>query len=56
MRAVRKTGPNPGDIELQDVQRPDAGPGQVVVDVAASGVCGTDLHILDGSYLSLIHI
>lgn len=52
MRAVRKTGPNPGDIELQDVQRPDAGPGQVVVDVAASGVCGTDLHILDGSYRS----
>lgn len=50
MEAVRKTGPRPGDIELQDVRRPDAGPGEIVVDVAAAGVCGTDLHILDGSY------
>ncbi|ACQ82425.1 Alcohol dehydrogenase GroES domain protein [Beutenbergia cavernae DSM 12333] len=50
MHAVRKTGPEPGDVELQEVPRPTAGPGQVVVDVAAAGLCGTDLHILDGSY------
>ncbi|RIQ37804.1 zinc-binding dehydrogenase [Jiangella rhizosphaerae] len=50
MQALRKTGPGPGDIELQDVPRPTAEPGQVVVDVAAAGLCGTDLHILDGSY------
>jgi L-iditol 2-dehydrogenase len=35
---------------VQEVPRPQAGHGQVVVDVAASGLCGTDLHILDGSY------
>ncbi|QOR72826.1 zinc-binding dehydrogenase [Ruania alkalisoli] len=50
MQALRKTGPGPGDLELQDVPRPTAGAGQVVIDVAAAGLCGTDLHILDGSY------
>lgn len=50
MQALRKTGLDPGDIELQDVPRPTAAPGEVVVDVVAAGVCGTDLHILEGSY------
>ncbi|MBD3940181.1 zinc-binding dehydrogenase [Microbacterium sp. NEAU-LLC] len=50
MQALRKTGPAADDIALQDVPRPVAAPGQVVVDVAAAGLCGTDLHILDGSY------
>lgn len=50
MDAVRKTGPRPADIALQQVPRPTAGADQVVVDVAAAGLCGTDLHILDGSY------
>lgn len=50
MQALRKTGPAPEDIALQEVPRPEAGPGQVVVDVAAAGLCGTDLHILEGSY------
>lgn len=52
MQALRKTGPRPEDIALQDVPRPKAGPGQVIVDVAAAGLCGTDLHILEGSYSS----
>jgi (R,R)-butanediol dehydrogenase/meso-butanediol dehydrogenase/diacetyl reductase len=34
----------PGDLRLDDVQRPAAGPGDVVVKVAAAGICGTDLH------------
>ena len=50
MQALRKTGPAPEDIALQEVPRPEPGPGQVVVDVVAAGLCGTDLHILDGSY------
>jgi propanol-preferring alcohol dehydrogenase len=32
--------------ELMEVERPHAGPGQVVVKVAAAGVCHSDLHIL----------
>lgn len=45
MRALRKTRPAFG-AELCDVPAPDApGPGEVIVDVAAACVCGTDLHI-----------
>ena len=31
-----------------DLPRPTAGPGQVVIEVGACGVCRTDLHIVDG--------
>jgi D-arabinose 1-dehydrogenase-like Zn-dependent alcohol dehydrogenase len=47
MRAVRFHGPGrPPAIE--DVEAPRPGPGQVLIDVAAAGVCGTELHFLDG--------
>lgn len=32
------------DVEVTDVPRPDPGPGQVLVQVAYNGICGTDLH------------
>jgi alcohol dehydrogenase, propanol-preferring len=35
-------------LQLQDVATPDPGPGQVLLQVRACGVCRTDLHILDG--------
>ena len=31
-----------------DLAKPTAGPGQVVIEVGACGVCRTDLHIVDG--------
>ena len=34
----------PGDLRLDDAQQPAAGPGDVVIKVAAAGICGTDLH------------
>lgn len=34
----------PGDLRLDDAQRPSAGPGDLVVKVVAAGICGTDLH------------
>src|SRR5579864_6362982 len=34
----------PGDLRLDDVPQPTAGPGDVVIKVVASGICGTDLH------------
>ncbi len=49
MRALVKHGPRPV-LALEDVQRPQAGPGEVVVDVAAVGICGTDVHILHDVY------
>jgi propanol-preferring alcohol dehydrogenase len=35
-------------LRLEDVPEPVPGDGQVLVRVHAAGVCGTDLHILDG--------
>ena len=44
MRALVKTKAVPG-LELVDVPKPSAGPGQVVVRVLATSLCGTDNHI-----------
>ncbi|MBI9114010.1 S-(hydroxymethyl)mycothiol dehydrogenase [Sanguibacter suaedae] len=35
-------------VELVEIVVPDPGPGEVVVDVAACGVCHTDLHYREG--------
>jgi 2-desacetyl-2-hydroxyethyl bacteriochlorophyllide A dehydrogenase len=40
----------PGKVEVTSVDDPAPGPGQVVVKVAACGLCGTDLHILQGEF------
>src|SRR5579859_916572 len=42
--------PRPGLFEVVDVPDPVPGPGQVVVRVDYCGICGTDLHILDGEF------
>ncbi|MCA3435814.1 MAG: zinc-binding dehydrogenase [Rhodobacter sp.] len=34
-------------LAIQDMARPEPGPGQVVIEVAACGVCGSDLHATD---------
>lgn len=34
----------PGDLRVDGVEAPTAGPGDVIVKVAAAGICGTDLH------------
>jgi L-iditol 2-dehydrogenase len=33
----------PGDIRLAEIERPEAGPGEVVVEIKVSLTCGTDL-------------
>ncbi|TQJ92981.1 zinc-dependent alcohol dehydrogenase family protein [Streptomyces sp. SLBN-31] len=38
----------PGKIEIGSLPDPAPGPREVVVAVAGTGICGTDLHILDG--------
>ena len=36
----------PGDLRLDDAQRPTAGPGDLVVKVVSAGICGTvGLHV-----------
>jgi 2-desacetyl-2-hydroxyethyl bacteriochlorophyllide A dehydrogenase len=48
MRAVVLDGT--GGVELTRVPDPQPGPEDVVIAPAAVGICGTDLHLVDGSY------
>ena len=48
MRAIVFAGP--GQFALEEVPDPVAGPRQVVVRVEAVGICGTDVHVLDGEF------
>ncbi|MEU7480822.1 zinc-dependent alcohol dehydrogenase family protein [Lentzea sp. NPDC042327] len=48
MKAAVITGV--GSVEVTTVDDPRCGPREVVVDVAACGLCGTDLHILQGEF------
>jgi propanol-preferring alcohol dehydrogenase len=47
MKAMRLHAPG-RPLVLADVPEPTPGAGQVLLDVAACGVCRTDLHLLDG--------
>ncbi|MGZ4397213.1 MAG: zinc-dependent alcohol dehydrogenase family protein [Gaiellaceae bacterium] len=38
----------PGELAPAELPDPEPGPGQILIRVAACGVCRTDLHILDG--------
>jgi 2-desacetyl-2-hydroxyethyl bacteriochlorophyllide A dehydrogenase len=40
----------PGTLAVQEVPDPAPGPLEVVVRPAAVGICGTDLHIMDGEF------
>lgn len=40
----------PGSFRVAEVPDPVPGPGQVVVKVECCGICGTDLHIMDGEF------
>ena len=48
MRAV--VFAEPGRWSLENVPEPDVGPRDVLVRVEAVGLCGTDLHVLDGEF------
>src|SRR6266702_3496528 len=39
-----------GKLALQERPELDPGPGEVVVQTAAVGICGTDTHVLDGEF------
>src|SRR5207247_4319911 len=40
----------PGSLVVIDRPEPAAGPGEVLVRIRRAGVCGTDLHIFEGSH------
>jgi threonine dehydrogenase-like Zn-dependent dehydrogenase len=51
VRAFVITGP--GRAEVRDLEPPEPGPGQVVVDVERAGVCGTDVEFFTGHMVYL---
>jgi len=46
----------PGEVAVTTVDDPVPGPGQAVIEVAACGLCGTDLHILQGEFAPALPI
>lgn len=48
MRAAVFTAPH--QVEVTTIPDPAVGHGEVVIDVASVGICGTDLHILEGEF------
>jgi D-arabinitol dehydrogenase (NADP+) len=40
----------PEKAHIVEVEAPTPGPGDVLIEVAAAGICGTDLHIYHGEY------
>ncbi len=48
MRAAVFRGP--GEIRVEEVARPTAGPGDAVIRITTTTICGTDIHILKGEY------
>ncbi len=50
MKALVKTRSGRGHVELKEWPDPSPGPGEVKLKIAAAGICGTDLHILEGTW------
>lgn len=40
----------PGRFDVRDVARPDPRPDEVLIRIARTGICGTDIHIFHGNY------
>ncbi|MFZ5633538.1 MAG: zinc-dependent alcohol dehydrogenase [Bacillota bacterium] len=49
MLALVKTQAGPGNIELKEMPDPSPGPGEVLIEIKACGICGTDMHIYHGT-------
>jgi threonine dehydrogenase-like Zn-dependent dehydrogenase len=48
MKGVAKLAPGPGHVAYAERPEVSAGPGEVVIELLAAGICGTDLHIEAG--------
>lgn len=45
----------PGDVQVDEVADPEVGPRDVLIKVAACGICGTDIHIIDGEFPATVY-
>ncbi len=53
MQGLTKLAPGPGHVALAERPEREPGPGEVLLEVVATGICGTDLHIEAAEYPSL---
>ncbi len=49
MKALVKYAPAPGMTEIREVPVPRPGPGEVLVKVEVTAICGTDIHVMEWS-------
>lgn len=40
----------PGEVRVENVPAPEIGSKDVLIEVGACGICGTDIHIIDGEF------
>src|SRR5918996_5466109 len=40
----------PGVVRVENVPEPEVGPKDVLIQVGACGICGTDIHVIDGEF------
>ncbi|MEN8234262.1 MAG: L-threonine 3-dehydrogenase [Actinomycetota bacterium] len=55
MRALRKLGPGIG-FDMVDIPIPEVGPDEVLIEVRATSICGTDVHIYEWNPWAADHI
>jgi L-iditol 2-dehydrogenase len=56
MQALVKYGNVDGEVELRDVAEPQIGPGDVLLEVAAASVCGSDIHMYHHHISYLVNV
>lgn len=50
MKALVKTAKGVGNIELRDVETPRPKDDEVLIQIAACGICGTDIHVKNDNF------
>jgi L-iditol 2-dehydrogenase len=56
VQGLTKLAAGAGHVGLAARVEPRPGPGHVVLEVAAAGICGTDLHIQDGEWPTVVPV
>ena len=46
----------PCDLRVEEIAEPEAGPGEVLLEVSRNGICGSDLHTYVGSGAATLHV
>jgi L-iditol 2-dehydrogenase len=52
MKALVKVAKGDGFMEIRDVDEPKIDPSEVLIEVKAAGICGSDIHIYTTSILT----